>query len=78
MKGCFVTKLDRAKLIREGKTPDVKPPGFLYRINGDKVVYIDWEDREVPYEVLFEEDADQMSLSTIILDSILQVSGEGL
>lgn len=73
VKGCFVTKLQRAKDYQEGKTPDLQPPGFTYRIDGDKLINVESTDRELPYEVLFEQDGDQTSLSTMILDSILQV-----
>lgn len=73
VKGCFVTKLQRAKEFREGNIPSILPPGFTYRIGGDKLINVEANDRELPYEVLFEQDGDQTSLSTMILDSILQV-----
>lgn len=73
MKSCFVTTLQRAKLLANGKAPSVLPPGFRYRVDGDKVIDVESSDRELPFETLFEQDNDQMSLSTMLLDSILKV-----
>lgn len=74
VKSCFVTTLERAKLLANGKIPKLQPPAFRYRIDGSTVIDIESIDRELPFETLFEQDNDQMSLSTMILDSILKVS----
>ena len=68
-----MTKLQRAVDLRNGVELNVLPPGFTYRIDGDKIVDVESNDREFSYDVLFEQDGDQLSLSTMILDSILQV-----
>ena len=73
MKGCFVTTLERAQQFAEGNFPTIQPPGFRYPIDGSKVVDIDSLDRELSFETLFKQDNDQMSISTMILDSILRV-----
>ncbi|KAK7580186.1 hypothetical protein V9T40_000815 [Parthenolecanium corni] len=74
IKGCFVTTLARAKLWVEGEKPETLPPAFQYAIDGSKIVNIESEDRELPYETLFAQDNDQMSVSTMILDAILKTS----
>lgn len=63
----------RAKLWVEGEKPETLPPAFQYAIDGSKIVNIESEDRELPYETLFAQDNDQMSVSTMILDAILKV-----
>lgn len=68
-----MTTLDRAKLWDEGKIPEKRAPAFQYAIDGSKVVEIESEDRELPFETLFAQDNDQMSVSTMILDAILKV-----
>lgn len=73
MKGCFVTTFERSKLIAEGQIPDPQPPSFVYRLVGDKLVDIESADREIPYEILFETDADNLSISTMVLNAILSV-----
>lgn len=74
MKSCFVTTLQRAKRLAEGKMPGILPPGCKYRVDGDTVIEVESTDRELPFETLFEQDNDQISLSTMILDSILKVN----
>lgn len=74
VKSCFVTTLQRAKRLAEGKVPGILPPGFKYRVDGDTVIEVESTDREFPFETLFEQDNDQISLSTMILDSILKVN----
>ena len=74
MKGCFVTTLERAQQFHENNAPTVQAPDFEYRIGGNKVVEVDSGDRELSFETLFEQDNDQMSISTMILDAILKVS----
>ncbi|KAL3874651.1 hypothetical protein ACJMK2_037633 [Sinanodonta woodiana] len=76
---CFVTKFSRAKLIREitlhggdsGKLP-TPPPGVQYPLDGGKVLHISGEIRERACEVMFEQDNEEVSIVTLILDAILQ------
>ncbi|XP_065213163.1 actin-related protein 10 [Planococcus citri] len=74
VKGCFVTKLQRSTDSRNGVKPDTLPPEFTYRVDGDKIINVESSDREFCYDVLFEQDGDQLSLSTMILDAILLCS----
>jgi hypothetical protein len=48
------------------------PPDIVYREGGSGVVHIPGKVRETVYEVLFEQDNDQMSVSTMILDAIIK------
>jgi hypothetical protein len=48
------------------------PPDVVYREGGSEVVHIPGKVREAVYEVLFEQDNDQMSVSTMILDAIIK------
>jgi len=67
---CFVTTLERsAKLGTENAltpSPDVTYPGI-------KRIVIPGEIREKAFEVLWERDNDNLSLSTMILDAIVKV-----
>ena len=67
---CFVTTLERsAKLETESALtppPDVTYPGI-------KRIVIPGEIREKAFEVLWERDNDNLSLSTMILDAIVKV-----
>jgi actin-related protein 10 len=68
---CFVTKLERAKVINS--TNDLPPPpGVEYPLGGSKLMTIDGKIRETACEVLFEQDADEVSVATLILDSLLK------
>lgn len=68
MRTCFVTSLTRATQL-EAVDP---PPDVVYREGGSEVVHIPGKVRETVYEVLFEQDNDQMSVSTMILDAIIK------
>lgn len=68
MRTCFVTSLARATQL-EAVDP---PPDVVYREGGSEVVHIPGKVRETVYEVLFEQDNDQMSVSTMILDAIIK------
>ena len=67
---CFVTTLERAaKLGTENALtppPDVTYPGI-------KRIVIPGKIREKAFEVLWERDNDNLSLSTMILDAIVKV-----
>lgn len=76
---CFVTNINRAKSIHDvtiygedsSKLP--KPPyGLEYPLDGGKVLHIPGSLRENSCEVLFEQDNEEKSISTILLDSIIK------
>jgi hypothetical protein len=48
------------------------PPDVVYREGGTEIFNIPGKVREAVYEVLFEQDSDQISVSTMILDAILK------
>lgn len=65
---CFVTNLTRATKLEAVD----QPPDVVYREGGSEIVHIPGKVRETVYEVLFEQDNDQMSVSTMILDAIIK------
>jgi hypothetical protein len=65
---CFVTSLKRAMQL-EAVDP---PPDVVYREGGTEIFNIPGKVRESVYEVLFEQDNDQISVSTMILDAIIK------
>jgi actin-related protein 10 len=48
------------------------PPDVVYREGSAEIFHIPGKVREAAYEVLFEQDNDQMSVSTMILDAIVK------
>ncbi|XP_052830418.1 actin-related protein 10 isoform X1 [Octopus bimaculoides] len=76
---CFVTNINRAKQILAvycGKEDSSKlppsPPDVEYPFNGDSFLRISGRVREEACEILFEQDNEEMSLSTMILDSLIK------
>lgn len=76
---CFVTSMSRAKQIFAvhcGKADSNKlptPPVALdYPLDGDRFLHINGNTREEACEVLFEQDNEEMSLATMILDSLIK------
>ncbi|XP_071834197.1 actin-related protein 10-like [Apostichopus japonicus] len=75
---CFVTNLERAKSIQQSnlQNDDTKwppPPSSVdYPLDGGSKLLISGKVREVACEVLFEQDREEKSVSTTILDSIIQ------
>ncbi|XP_062595456.1 protein phosphatase 1 regulatory subunit 37-like [Saccostrea cucullata] len=75
---CFVTNLQRASQIHKvtqygedkSKLPS-PPPGVKYPVDGDHLLLVNGTIREHSCEVLFEQDNEHQSLSTIILDAII-------
>jgi len=45
----------------------------IIKIHSDKVIVIVFATRETACEVLFEQDADEVSLATLLLDSLVKV-----
>lgn len=52
----------------EPKTTDV-----VYHINGERSITISGDVRETVHDVLFEENIDEMSITTMILETINNV-----
>lgn len=76
---CFVTNLKRAKQIHEvtmkGASKDklpTPPPSVKYPLDGGRILQVTGEIREHSCEVLFEQDNEEVSVSTLILDAILK------
>ncbi|OWF35723.1 Protein phosphatase 1 regulatory subunit 37 [Mizuhopecten yessoensis] len=76
---CFVTNLKRAKAIQEvvihGADESMlptPPPSVQYPLDGGKVLNITGKVREQSCEVLFEQDNEEQSVTTSILDAILK------
>lgn len=75
---CFVTNINRARLIQqsilqndESKWPAV-PSSVEYPLDGGSKLVVTGKVREVACEVLFEQDMEEKSVATTILDAILQ------
>lgn len=66
--------MERAKLYAANKYPETCPT-IEYPIMGNNSLKITGKLRETAFEVLFEMD-DYQSLTTMVLDSILQVRFE--
>ncbi|XP_060070556.1 actin-related protein 10-like [Ylistrum balloti] len=76
---CFVTNLKRSKAIQEvvihGADESLlptPPPSVQYPLDGGKVLNITGKVREQSCEVLFEQDNEEQSVTTSILDAILK------
>ncbi|XP_049938102.1 actin-related protein 10 isoform X2 [Schistocerca serialis cubense] len=65
---CFVTTLERSQKLSEVKPP----PSVDYPVACGRHITVPGNLRETAFEVLFEEDGDQLSLSNLILDAILE------
>lgn len=67
---CFVTTLERSTKLgtKDAPTP---PPDVMYP--GVQRLLITGEIREKAFEILWERDNDNLSLSTMILDAIVKV-----
>ena len=80
---CFVTDLTRGHQIQQirndassvsGLSSFIKKsvPSATYPLNGDITLRIDGQTRESACERLFEQDNDRMSVSTMVLDALLE------
>ncbi|KAH9519475.1 Actin- protein 10 [Bulinus truncatus] len=76
---CFVTEYTRGQQIQEvtmrgghaNKLPP-PPPDTDYQLDGSSVLNISGQIREHTCEVLFEQDNDETSIATLILDAIIK------
>ncbi|XP_071963001.1 actin-related protein 10-like [Antedon mediterranea] len=78
VKTCFVCNFQRSAKIKESlldgsavKRPP-PPPAVEYPLDGGRILAIDGQIREIVCEVLFEQDNEEKSVATLILDSIIQ------
>ncbi|KAL4237873.1 Actin-related protein 10 [Mactra antiquata] len=76
---CFTTKWDRAKKIHDVTLygADISnlpspPPSVHYPLDGGSILVIDGTIREQVCEVMFEQDNEQVSVTTLLLDAIIQ------
>ncbi len=53
------------------------PPAVEYPIDGGRILCISGKIRETACEALFEQDNEEKSIATLILDSILKVGTVG-
>ncbi|VVC29477.1 Hypothetical protein CINCED_3A022296 [Cinara cedri] len=67
---CFVTLRKRAKILATGQSIEPKTTNVEYHIDGERSVSILGDVRETVYDVLFEENIDEMSLTTMILETL--------
>ncbi|XP_067682881.1 actin-related protein 10-like [Haliotis asinina] len=76
---CFVTSHSRAKQIQDVlvKGADINklptpPPDVDYPLDGKQILHINGKLREHVCEILFEQDRDERSVATLILDALLE------
>ena len=50
------------------------PPSVQYPLDGGSMLHVDGKVREHACEVMFEQDNEQQSIATLILDAIVQVT----
>ncbi|KAF0760248.1 actin-related protein 10 [Aphis craccivora] len=68
---CFVTSLKRSKILATGQNVEPKTSDVEYHINGERSITISGDIRETVHDVLFEENIDEMSITTMILETII-------
>ncbi|XP_048343026.1 actin-related protein 10, partial [Sphaerodactylus townsendi] len=76
---CFVSDLQRGLKIQAAKfnmdgnaerpTP---PPDVDYPLDGEKILHVNGAIRDSVVEILFEQDNEEQSVATLILDALLQ------
>ncbi|XP_063216770.1 actin-related protein 10 [Bacillus rossius redtenbacheri] len=71
VRACFVTRLDRAQQMEEGRDP-APPPDASYREGSVPGFVIPGSVRERAYEVLFQQDNDEVAVPTMVLDAIVK------
>ncbi|XP_015267581.1 PREDICTED: actin-related protein 10 [Gekko japonicus] len=76
---CFVSDLQRglkiqaAKFNMEGSAErPAFPPDVDYPLDGEKILHVNGAIRDSVAEILFEQDNEEQSAATLILDSLLQ------
>ncbi|XP_038635890.1 actin-related protein 10 isoform X1 [Scyliorhinus canicula] len=76
---CFVSDLQRglkiqaAKFNIDGKSErPQQPPDVAYPLDGERILHVNGSIRDSVIEILFEQDNEEKSIGTLILDSLLQ------
>ncbi|GCC23686.1 actin-related protein 10 [Chiloscyllium punctatum] len=76
---CFVSDLQRglkiqaAKFNIDGKAErPQQPPDVAYPLDGERILHVSGSIRDSVIEILFEQDNEEKSIATLILDSLLQ------
>ena len=67
---CFVTTIDRSAKL-ESENPPASPPNVQYYTT--RMFEVPGTIREKAFEVLWDRDADNLSIPTMILNSLLKV-----
>lgn len=68
-----MTSLKRSKILATGQNVEPKTSDVEYHINGERSITISGDIRETVHDVLFEENIDEMSITTMILETIINV-----
>ncbi|MCV4714335.1 hypothetical protein OFC05_30160, partial [Escherichia coli] len=76
---CFVSDLQRGLQIQAAKfnidgnnERPSPPPNVDYPLDGEKILHVLGSIRDSVVEILFEQDNEEKSVATLILDSLLQ------
>ncbi|XP_030069939.1 actin-related protein 10 [Microcaecilia unicolor] len=76
---CFVSDLQRGLQIQAAKfnidgsaERPLPPPDVDYPLDGEKILHIKGSIRDSIVEILFEQDNEEKSVATLILDSLIQ------
>ncbi|XP_055496466.1 actin-related protein 10 [Leucoraja erinacea] len=76
---CFVSDLQRGEKIQaakfniDGKAERPQsPPDVAYPLDGERILHVKGSVRDSVIEMLFEQDNEEKSIATLILDSLLQ------
>ncbi|TNM95109.1 hypothetical protein fugu_017868 [Takifugu bimaculatus] len=76
---CFVSDLQRGLKIQEAKfnldgsaQRPADPPDVAYPLDGEKILHIKGSIRDSVMEILFEQDNEEKSVATLILDTLVK------
>ncbi|KAI1895537.1 hypothetical protein AGOR_G00107270 [Albula goreensis] len=76
---CFISDLQRGLKIQEAKfnldgtaERPVPPPDVDYPLDGEKIIHIKGSIRDSVMEMLFEQDNEERSVATLVLDSLIK------
>uniref|UniRef100_A0A3Q3WBB8 Uncharacterized protein n=1 Tax=Mola mola TaxID=94237 RepID=A0A3Q3WBB8_MOLML len=76
---CFVSELQRGLKIQEAKfnldgtaQRPAPPPDVDYPLDGEKILHIKGSIRDSVMEILFEQDNEEKSVATLILDALVK------
>ena len=76
---CFVSDLQRGLKIQAAKfnidgsaERPLPPPDVDYPLDGEKILHVVGSIRDSVAEILFEQDNEETSVATLILDSLIQ------